>query len=118
GDGRADSQSPIRVLIEAQDLPTKGHPQSHQQKKNANDPGELPRKLVSPEEEDLHHVNENDGYHEVRAPAVQGANEPAERDVMIQGLETAPCFAAGWNVNHRKENSGDELQNEDGQRSA
>ncbi len=37
---------------------------------------------------------------------------------MIQGLETAPCLAAGWNVNHRKENSGDELQNEDGQRCA
>src|SRR5260370_25377043 len=37
---------------------------------------------------------------------------------MIQGLETAPRLAGGWNVNHRKQNSGDELKDEDGQRGA
>ena len=37
---------------------------------------------------------------------------------MVQGLETTPGLAGGWNVNHRKQNSGDELQEEDGERGA
>ena len=70
GDGGSDAESPVSVLIEAQDLSAEGHAQSHQQKKNADDPGELPGKLVGAEEEHLHHVNEDDRHHEVRAPTV------------------------------------------------
>ena len=49
---------------------------------------------------------------------MQRANEPAESYIVVQRLETAPSFTAGWNVNHGEEKSRDDLQNEDGERSA
>ena len=53
-------KSPIGVLIEAQHLAREGHAERHQQQKDAEDPRQLARKLVGPEEEDLHHVDEDD----------------------------------------------------------
>ena len=61
----ADSESPIRVLIETQHLPGEGHAECHQQKKDTDDPGELARKLVGSKEKHLHHVNEDNRHHEV-----------------------------------------------------
>ncbi len=37
---------------------------------------------------------------------------------MIERLKTAPSLTGGWHVNHRQENSSDELQDEDSQRGA
>ena len=79
--GRADAQSPISVLIESQHLAGKGHSERQEQKKNADDPGQFSREFVGSEEEDLHHVDQDDRDHEIRAPAVQSSNEPAERDL-------------------------------------
>src|SRR5258708_39117935 len=53
GDRSSDSESPIRVLIEAQHLSAEGHAQCHQQKKNTHDPGELSRKFVRSKKKDL-----------------------------------------------------------------
>src|SRR5882762_11273260 len=64
-DGSTNSQSPICILIEAKDLSGEGHAQSHEQEKHTYDPGQLARKLVSAEEEDLHHVDENNRHHKV-----------------------------------------------------
>ena len=69
-DGGADAEAPVGVLIEAQDLAGEGHAEREQKKKDADDPGEFARKFVCAEEEDLHHVDEHDGDHEVRTPAV------------------------------------------------
>src|SRR5262245_7690609 len=57
GDRCSDPQSPIGVLIETEHLSAEGHAQRHQQQKNTDDPGEFPWKFVSPEKEDLHHVD-------------------------------------------------------------
>ena len=46
------------------------------------------------------------------------ADEPAERHLMIQSLQAAPCLAGRGHVNQRQQNSGDQLQNEDGERGA
>ena len=67
-------------------------------------PGQLARKLVRAEEEDLRHVDEHDGDHEVRSPAVQGANEPAERDLVIQRLQAVPRLAGGRHIDQRQQN--------------
>ena len=64
-DGSANSQSPICILIEAQHLSGEGHAKRHEQKKHTYDPGQLARKLVSAEEEDLHHVDQNNRHHKV-----------------------------------------------------
>src|SRR5215470_15271434 len=45
-------------------------------------------------------------------------NEPAESDVMVQGLQTAPCFSSRGNTDQRKQNSSHKLQHKYCQRSA
>src|SRR5215469_13315793 len=81
---RTDSQSPVSVLLEPQDLARKGHSKGHQEKEHTDDPGQLPRKLVRTEKEDLDHVNQNNRDHEVGAPTVQRTDEPAESHILIQ----------------------------------
>ena len=114
-DGSADAETPVGVLIEAQDLAGEGHAESHQQKKDADDPGEFAGKFVGAKKEDLHHVDEHDGDHEVGAPAVEGANEPAEGDVVIKDLQAVPGFGGGRNVDKREQNAGDDLQDKNGE---
>ena len=118
GDRSSDSQSPVGVLIEAQHLSAEGHAQSHQQEEDADDPGEFTRELVGPEQKDLHHMNQNNRHHEVGAPSVHRADEPAERHLMIQSLQAAPCLAGRGHVNQGQQNSGHKLEKEDGERRA
>ena len=118
GDRRADPEPPVRVLIEAQDLAGEGHAERHRSRKHADDPGQLARILVGAEQEHLHHVDEHDRDHEVRAPAVQRAEEPAERDLVVQGLQAAPGLVRRRHVDERQADAGHELQAEDDQRGA
>ena len=114
-DRSPDPKSPISVLIEAQHLPGERHAQRHQEQEYADDPGQFAGKLVGPEQKHLHHVNEDNGDHEIRAPSVQRANEPAQRNVVIQNLQAVPRLARGGHVDEREQNAGDDLQDEDGQ---
>ena len=111
-------KSPVSVLIEAKHLSGEGHAQSHQQEKNADDPGEFTRELVGSEQEDLHHVNQNNRHHEIGAPSMHRTNEPAERHLMIQSLQAAPRLAGRGHVNQCQQNSGHKLEKEDGERRA
>jgi len=43
---------------------------------------------------------------------MQSADEPAESDVMVQGLQTAPGFSSRGNINQREQNSRYNLQHE------
>src|SRR5271154_1254466 len=63
-------------------------------------------------------MNQDDGDHEVGAPAVHGADEPAQSDLMIQGLQAAPCFAGRRYIDERQENSSDQLQKKYGESGA
>src|SRR5260370_8849985 len=111
-DRRSDPPPTICVLIEPQHLPAECHAQGHQQKEYTDDPGEFSGKFVGPKKEDLDHMNENNRHHEVRAPSMQRADEPAESHVVVESLQTAPRLASRWNVNQGKQNSCDELQKE------
>ena len=71
--------SPERVLIETQNLAGESHAQSHEQQENADDPGKFAGNLYAPKRKDLHHVNENDGNHEIRSPPMQRADVPTDR---------------------------------------
>ena len=101
-DRRADANPPERILIETKNLPRERHAQRHQQKKNTDDPGEFSRILEGAEQKDLHHVNQNDRDHEVRAPAMERADVPAERDGMIQRLQAVPGLTRRRNVDHAR----------------
>ena len=118
GDGSADAEAPVGVLVEAQHLPGEGHAQRHQQQEDADDPGQLAGKLVGAEQKHLAHVDEHDGDHEVGAPAVYRAQEPSQRDVVIQILQAVPGFGGGGHIDQRQHDAGDHLQDEDGQRGA
>jgi hypothetical protein len=102
-------------LIEPQHLSRERHAQGHEQKKHSQDPSQLSRKLVGPEEEDLNHVDENDGDHEIGCPTMEGSNEPAQRDLVIQCLEAAVCLAGARYVDEGQKNAGDDLQTERGE---
>ncbi len=93
-------------------------PKRHQQQKYADDPGQLAGELVGSEQRHLHHVDEHDGDHEVRAPAMYGAQEPSQRDAVIQVLQAVPGFSGGWHVDQRQHDAGEDLDDEDGERSA
>ena len=63
-------------------------------------------------------MDEDDRDHEIRAPAVQGANEPAERDLVIENLQAVPCFSRGGHIKEGEENAGDKLEHEHSERGA
>ena len=118
GNGRSDAQSPISVLIESKHLAGKGHSERQEEQKNTHHPGQLSGEFVSSEKEDLHHVDQDDRDHEIRAPAVQSANEPAERDLVIENLQAVPCFSRGGHIKEREQNAGDKLEHEHRERGA
>src|SRR5437879_546710 len=85
-DRGADAQAPVGILVESQHLACKSHAKHHQQKKATEEPGQFSWKLVGAKDEDLHHVNQDNGNHEVRAPSVEGSYKPTEGNNMIESL--------------------------------
>ena len=69
-------------------------------------------KFVGAEQEHLHHVDQHDGQHEVRTPAVQGADEPAQGDLVIENLQAVPRFSSGRHIDESQQNAGDQLKYE------
>ena len=63
-------------------------------------------------------MDQDDGDHEVRTPAMQGPNEPPESDAVIENLQAVPGLSRGRHVNQRKQNAGDDLKQENGERGA
>ena len=115
---RSDSQSPIGILVEPHHLSRKAHGECHQEKEDAEYPSQFTRVFIGAEEEDLSHVDQDNGDHEVRTPAMQGSNEPSERDAVIESLQAVPSLSGGRHVNQRKKNAGDDLKEENGERGA
>ena len=109
-DRRADAESPVRVLIPAQDLAGEGHAQRHQQEKDAGQPRQLARILVGPEQQHLHHVEQDDRHHEVRAPPVHRAQEPAERLLEVEDEEAGVRLAGRRDVDERQADARHHLQ--------
>jgi hypothetical protein len=73
GNRRSNTQPPICVLIEAQNLARERHSQRHQQKKHAKNPGQFTRIFVRPKQKHLCHMDQHDCDHEIRSPAVHRA---------------------------------------------
>src|SRR5262249_48107288 len=61
---------------------------------------------------------QHDRDHEVRAPPVHGADEPAQRDLVVQRLQAVPRLGRGRHVDEREQDTGQELQYEDDECSA
>src|SRR5262245_31101850 len=93
-DRYTDSESPIGILIKAQHLPGESHSQGQQEQENPDDPGKLAGKFVSSKQNHLAHVDEDHRDHEVGTPTMDGAQEPSQRDLMIQVLQAVPSFGS------------------------
>ncbi len=107
---RADAETPVGIRVEAHDLPGECHTQGEQEQRDPGDPGQLARVLVGTEQEDLRHVDEQHGQHEVGAPPVNGAQEPAEGDLAVERLEALPCLRRRGDVDQSEQDAGGELQ--------
>jgi len=63
-------------------------------------------------------MNEHQGDHEVGAPAVQRAQIPSERLLVVQVDEAVPGAVGGWSIDRGQADAGDDLQDEHDQRRA
>src|ERR1700735_1501620 len=61
---------------------------------------------------------DHQGDHEVGAPAVQRAQIPSERLLVVQIDEAVPGAIGGWRIDSSQADAGDHLQNEHDQRRA
>src|SRR5690349_8530442 len=91
-DGRADSESPVRVLIESENLPRKGHSQRAQKQAAAANPSQLTRVFVSSEQEGLDQMGRHNTHHEDRSPVVDRAQKPAQKLFVVEILEARPSL--------------------------
>src|SRR3982074_1192339 len=63
-------------------------------------------------------MDQDNRNHEIRAPSVQGAYEPTQRNAVIEGLETVPRLSCRRHVDQREQYAGDNLKHETGERGA
>ena len=63
-------------------------------------------------------MDQDYGDHEIRAPAVQGSNEPTKRDAVIESLEAVPRLSGRRHIDQRKQYAGDNLQHKTRERGA
>src|SRR6267143_5083797 len=117
-DGCTDAQSPVRILIEAEDLPRKRHPQRAQKQKAATDPRQLTRILVSSKQERLNQMQAHDADHEDRPPVVDRTKEPPQELLIVQILEAGPGLACRRHVDESQTSARHDLQNETQERAA
>ena len=61
---------------------------------------------------------QDDRHHEVGSPSMHGANEPAQCDVVIESLQTAPGLSGEGDVDQGEQNSRHKLEEKDGERRA
>src|SRR6185436_19950103 len=63
-------------------------------------------------------MNQDNREHEIRSPAVQGADKPSEAYLLVQNLQTTPGLAGRGHIDECEENSSDVLQPEGRHRGA
>src|SRR5258708_13485083 len=55
-------------------------------------------------------MDQDNRDHEIRAPAVQGSNEPTKRDAVIESLKAVPRLSGRRHIDQRKQYAGYNLQ--------
>ena len=81
GDLRPHARREERQLVPRQQVTREPERHRHEEQSHAADPRELARRPVGLEEHDAEQVHERHEDHEVRAPRVDGADEPSELDL-------------------------------------
>ena len=93
-------------------------PKRKQQQKDAHDPGQLAGILVGPVQEDLGQMRQDQDHHARAGVVVQGAEEPAQRLLVIQKQQAFIGLVGGRHVHQRQADPGDNLDHEERERGA
>ena len=75
---------PVALLVPGQQVAGEGDGQGQHQQDHADDPVELPRRLVGPGQQHPHHVHEDGDHHAVAGVAMQAAQEARRRAPLPQ----------------------------------
>ena len=73
---------------------------------------QLARLLVSPPDEYLHDVEQQQNDHRAGAPVMQRADEGPQRHLFLDELDARPGAVQGRRIVHRQQDPGDHLQHE------
>ena len=107
GDGCPHRDGPESQLVPGQQIAGEAQKQRDQQQPHAQHPVEFPRLLVSAGEEHAAQVQEHDGHHAVRRPAVHIAQEDAEGHRAAQVQHAVVRLRGGGHVVEHQEHAGD-----------
>jgi hypothetical protein len=116
GDGGADRDRPERELVPRQEVAGEGEAERQEQQDDADAPVELARPLVRAGVEDPAHVEEDDQHHRVGRPAVQIAQEAAERHRVLEVLDRAVRLGRVRHVIDHQQHAGDRQDAEEDER--
>ncbi len=112
----ADDRCPVGRLVPRKQVAREALCEPHCEEQHTDDPVQLPRILVSAEQEHPPHVHEHEDDEHRRAPAVHAAHEPAGEDVVRDVLDRAVSRVRIGLVVHREDHPGHRLHDERGQR--
>ena len=117
-DGRTNAEAPVGVGIPTHDLTRKREPERGDAQGDAGHPGQFPRELVGPVQENLRHVNQHHDAHGVRTPAVKGSEHPSHRDLLVDIDQALIRLGGTRHEQGRQQDPGHQLHDEEHQRGA
>ena len=94
-------------MVPGEEVTGERQQQGELQQHHADDPIELTGRLIGPVVEDPGHVQEDGQHHEVGRPPVHVADQQAESDGGLQGLDVIPGLRSGRPVEEHQKNTGD-----------
>ena len=105
-------------LIPGQQIAAEAEAQHQTEQRDAAQPGQLARPAVRVQEHDAEHMDEGDEDDEVRRPAMDGADEPAELHVRHDELHAVEGLGDRGAIVEQQQDSGHHLDDEQEQRDA
>src|SRR5581483_8463707 len=117
-DTRADFGREERELVPRQQVPAEPESQHQKEQKRARQPRQLTRFSVRLQEEDTEQVRERRADQQVRRPAVDVANQPAESHLRHDELDALVRFGGARPVVEQEQDAGEDLHAEEEQRQA
>src|SRR5207249_5948073 len=101
-----------RELVPGQQVAAEPEPEHQEEEQNAADPGQLSRLSIRFQNEDAEEVCEGQTNQQIRRPAVDVANQPAELHLRDDELDTLIRFAGARTIVEQQQNAGEDLHRE------
>jgi hypothetical protein len=108
-----DLGRPVPLLIPRQQVPGQRQSLNQPEQREADPPGHLARALVRAVEHHLQHVEPEHDHHRLRAVVMEAADQPPERDLVLQVVDARPRVLHGRRVGRHHQQAGDHLHHED-----